>query len=347
MSMRTINNYVIKEEKKRNLISTILVDNSSNNMSSLTDPKFHVTTTAEATLANPDYSSDSSMESSNDSVAIKVGGHPKGTTISNALDIKKIKAIATNEAVEELAEMQSRAQICKERLEKGALTQIILDCTSRNGLSRDSVNIDTVRQRLKRNTQTSTQGPKSPLHDIEPYVVSLVIQLANMCVPITTAQGLQLCNSIIKRTKYKKVTLEFKENYLRSATTSLGRGYWRGFLKQNKHLISSTKAVKFDTKFAEWCTYLNFEEMYNEVYSNLVVSRLAVKHDDAVWQNAAGDVIPENESLGCQSAYELIHPEWLVFVDEVGSNTSQTKDGTSQKPPGYTMTTWIYCKWHL
>jgi hypothetical protein len=63
MSMRTINNYVIKQEKNRNVISTILVDNSSNNMSSLTDPVFHVTTTAEATLANPDYSSDSSMES--------------------------------------------------------------------------------------------------------------------------------------------------------------------------------------------------------------------------------------------------------------------------------------------
>jgi hypothetical protein len=327
MSMRTINNYVIKEEKKRNVISTILVDNSSNNMSSLTDPEFHVTTAAEATLANPDYSSDSSVESSNDTVAIKVGGRPKGTSIANTLDIKKRKAIATNEAIEELAEMQSRARISRERLEKGALTQIILDCTSRHGLSRDSINIESVRQRLKRNTQTSTQGPKSPLHDIEPYVVSLIIQLANMRVPITTAQGLQLCNSIIKGTKYEKDALEFKENYLRSATTSLGRGYWRGFLKRNKHLISSKKAVKFDTKRAEWCTYLNVEEMYNEVYSNLVASRLAVKHNDAIWRNAAGDVVPENESLGCQSAYELIHPEWLVFVDEVGSNTSQTKDG--------------------
>ncbi len=108
MSMRTINNYVIKEEKNRNVISTILVDSSSNNMSSLTDPEFHVTTTAESTLANPDYSSDSSVESSNDSVAIKVGSHLKGMTISNALDsIKKRKAIATNEAIEELAQMQS------------------------------------------------------------------------------------------------------------------------------------------------------------------------------------------------------------------------------------------------
>ncbi len=25
--------------------------------------------------------------------------------------------------------------------------------------------------------------------------------------------------------------------------------------------------------------------------------------------------------------FKLIHPEWLVFVDEVGSNTSQPKDG--------------------
>jgi hypothetical protein len=30
-----------------------------------------------------------------------------------------------------------------------------------------------------------------------------------------------------------------------------------------------------------------------------------------------------------QSQYELIHPSLLVFVDEVGSNTSQAKDGAA------------------
>ncbi len=52
-----------------------------------------------------------------------------------------------------------------------------------------------------------------------------------------------------------------------------------------------------------------------------------MKHDDAIWWNAAKDVVFENESVGCQSVYEMIQAEWLVFIDEVGSNTSQTKDG--------------------
>jgi hypothetical protein len=37
--------------------------------------------------------------------------------------------------------------------------------------------------------------------------------------------------------------------------------------------------------------------------------------------------VEKEQAVGLQSEYELIHPEWLVFVDEVGSNTSQTKDG--------------------
>ncbi len=99
-------------------------------------------------------------------------------------------------------------------------------------------------------------------------------------------------------------------------------------MRQNKHLIGSKKAVKFDTKRAEWCTYPNIEEMYNEVYSHLVVSGLAVKHEEPLWRNEAGEVVScEKDAFALQSAYELIHPEWLVFVDDVGSNTSQTKDG--------------------
>ncbi len=76
---------------------------------------------------------------------------------------------------------------------------------------------------------------------IEPYIVSIIIQLTNMRIPITVSQGLQLCNSIISGTKYKDVVDDFKKKYCRSATASLGRGYWGGFLKRNKHLISSKK----------------------------------------------------------------------------------------------------------
>jgi len=141
-----------------------------------------------------------------------------------------------------------------------------------------------------------------------------------MCIPITVFQGLQLCNSIISETKFKKEVTKFKINNC--------RGYWKGFLKRKKHLISSRKAVKFAAKHSEWCTYQNMKEMYKEVYVALEASDLAVKRDTSYWRNAEGETVElEQDALGCQSKYKLIHPNWLIFVDKAGSNTSQTKDG--------------------
>jgi hypothetical protein len=60
----------------------------------------------------------------------------------------------------------------------------------------------------------------------------------------------------------------------------------------------------------------------------LVMSGLVVKHDTSYWRNEAGEVVElEKDATGCQLAYQLLHPGWLVFADEVGSNTSQAKDG--------------------
>ena len=131
------------------------------------------------------------------------------------------------------------------------------------------INAATIREWIKKIMVSSLKGTKSPMADIEPYLVSLILQLANMRAPITTAQGLQLCNSIIKGTKFQHTVSEFQKHNLRSVTNELGPGYWRGFLNRNKHLIKAKRAVKFDTKRAEWCTYQNLEEMYNEVYSVL------------------------------------------------------------------------------
>jgi hypothetical protein len=70
------------------------------------------------------------------------------------------------------------------------------------------------------------------------------------------------------------------------------------------------------------------QEMYEEVYTALVASGLAVKHETSYCRNDGGEIVElENDAFGCQSSYELIHPDWLVFVDDVGNNTSQAKDG--------------------
>jgi hypothetical protein len=68
--------------------------------------------------------------------------------------------------------------------------------------------------------------------------------------------------------------------------------------------------------------------MYTEIYESMVEAGIAVKHNEKVWRSANGDVVKtEAEAVGVQSEFEFIHPDLLLFVDEVGSNTSQTKDG--------------------
>jgi hypothetical protein len=46
-------------------------------------------------------------------------------------------------------------------------------------------------------------------------------------------------------------------------------------MRRNGHLIKSKRAVKFEVKRAEWCTYQNFKMMYNEVYKEMVKGGIA------------------------------------------------------------------------
>jgi hypothetical protein len=61
-----------------------------------------------------------------------------------------------------------------------------------------------------------------------------------------------------------------KKKNLLSVTKELGPGYWYGFMKRNKYLISSKRAMKFDTKHAEWHAYNYLKEMYDGVYTSLI-----------------------------------------------------------------------------
>jgi hypothetical protein len=343
MSMRTVNNYIKRIENPMTTIGPILVNKSSGTnitaVSSLTEDDdllsnksntqsdYEITSNSETTATSGSNGSTDS-ESEAEVESIRLGGRPRGSTAAYSLELRKRIEAATRESVSLLSDLQREMKRQGRRLSKGVIEDTISQCAARHNLPPSvELKTGTIKQRLKRQSTKGTPGQSSPMESIEPYIVSIIIQLSNMRIPITVSQGLQLCNSIIKGTKYKEVVNQFKSKTCRSVTAELGRGYWRGFLKRNKHLISSKKGVKFDTKRAEWCTYLNMKEMYDEVYTSLVNCGLAVKHDTPMWRNNEGEVVNEEDAVGCQSEFELIHPSWLVFVDEVGSNTSQVKDG--------------------
>jgi hypothetical protein len=99
-------------------------------------------------------------------------------------------------------------------------------------------------------------------------------------------------------------------------------------MKRNKRLIRSKKAVKFDVKRVEWCNYTNMLKMYNEIYRDFCSAGVACEHPEPVWRNEnRGIVEKEEKAFRCKLQFELIHPEWVLFVDECRSNILQTKDG--------------------
>ena len=99
-------------------------------------------------------------------------------------------------------------------------------------------------------------------------------------------------------------------------------------MKQHGHRIEVKKDMKFDNKWADWCTYRNFKTMYTEVYEEAVSGRIVHKLDAPVWLNKRGEIVElEGELSGLKTEYLLHHPSKLMFVDKVGSNTSQAKDG--------------------
>jgi len=59
----------------------------------------------------------------------------------------------------------------------------------------------------------------------------------------------------------------------------------------------------------------------------LAKTGIAKKLKQPAWFTQEGSIVQLEElSFGLKSQYKLRHPDKFIFVDEVGSNTSQTKD---------------------
>jgi len=107
----------------------------------------------------------------------------------------------------------------------------------------------------------------------------------------------------------------------------LGRAWYRGFWKRNKHLLERKKGQKFARERAEWSIYRNFVQMYDEVYDAMVTANVARTLEEPVWVNERQEETEEENKVGRKATHLLLRPEYVVFVDECGCNTSQEGDG--------------------
>lgn len=99
-----------------------------------------------------------------------------------------------------------------------------------------------------------------------------------------------------------------------------------GFLRRNPK-IKKKKAQIVASYHKDWCTYANFEMMYDMVYSRLVEGGLAEVLDEPVWMDEEGEVVDkESKALGMKVMHCLLHPDRMLMADKMGNNTNSCKD---------------------
>ena len=76
-----------------------------------------------------------------------------------------------------------------------------------------------------------------------------------------------------------------------------------------------------------WSVYQNFVDMYDGLYEAMEEAGVAEKLDDSVWLDEEGNDTEKNKALGRQATHYLIHPDCVIFIDEVSCcNMSQEGD---------------------
>ena len=68
--------------------------------------------------------------------------------------------------------------------------------------------------------------------------------------------------------------------------------------------------------------------MYDLVYEAMNMAGVAEKLSEPEWQNQSGQKVScESEATGEKVEYRILHPDYILHVDEVGNNTCQRDDG--------------------
>jgi len=236
-------NYAIKTTKEKMIKSTVTLSTTPTNISPLTgddstDTSTHVSSNSDEASAND--TSTNITKSTTTADEHHCGGRPKGTTDAAAKILEEQVEAATQEAAETLKKSKSKSRSSKKRLQRGLLDEILSAARKKHCIPEDVIiHKDTIRQRVKRNTKDGHIGQRSPMLDIEPYLVELVTKLAEMRTPITTTQGLELANSLISGTSTIDKLVAWRDNcaaFCKNGMMKLGKSYWTAFMRRRSHL---------------------------------------------------------------------------------------------------------------
>jgi len=261
-------------------------------------------------------------------------GRPKGSTIISKHENDLKVAACYNEVTLEVAKVRGNG-IIMTQTNFDDIVSIVkkkLDLPDEIVVKRNTVDKRIARKHLIVDSYKTKGGPESPLSELEPTFVEILLMMSKIKAPLTPPQMKDFINSAINGSEHQEKLIAYKKKLkCQQSEEKLGKvssRYISGFLKRWGHLISSKKARRFELDRGQWAKYSNFDNMYDSIEKTLVASGVAKALEHPLWMNKEGQVVDKKEhAYGRKCTIEITHPDLCIVMDEVGSNTSQKGDG--------------------
>ena len=67
--------------------------------------------------------------------------------------------------------------------------------------------------------------------------------------------------------------------------------------------------------------------MYNIMYDQMIKAKIAIKMDTPVCWERKGNEVSKSGKYRSSNNMTITHPDYILFADKIGCNTSMKKDG--------------------
>jgi hypothetical protein len=107
----------------------------------------------------------------------------------------------------------------------------------------------------------------------------------------------------------------------------VGRSYWTGFMRRHGDRLVTKRGERFASNRNDWSKHAYIKQMYDVIYDEYVVANIARIRETPVYLDRSGNEVEEKDKFGEATDLDIMHPDYILFGDETGCNTSQRKDG--------------------
>jgi hypothetical protein len=152
----------------------------------------------------------------------------------------------------------------------------------------------------------------------------MLCELACVGEAQTKYEEIKIAKKLIRQTKHAGAFIKIceKRNIRKNWDNQIvGKRWYCNFMNCYRHHLKRAKFKIMDSYRKSYC-------MYDSIYKNVVEAEVAIKLESEQMFGVNGNITTnEKEMYGRPSRYQLIKPEWCVFVGETGCNTNCKNDG--------------------